>query len=94
MNSFVSLLLDMNTGLAAGLFVVFLIVGLGIGGVVTWFVLKQVSKKKNAQKLDETSQKVEEMLAKAKDDCKQLKRETILEAKEQKKSEEANSNRR
>ena len=83
MNTFVSLLLDMSTGLAAGLFVVFLIVGLGIGGAVTWFVLKQVSKKRNAQKLDETSQKVEEMLAKAKDDCKQLKRETILEAKEQ-----------
>ena len=83
MNTFVSLLLDMSVGLAAGLFVVFLVVGLGVGGLVTWLVLKQVSKKRNAQKLDETSQQVEEMLAKAKEDCKQLKRETILEAKEQ-----------
>ncbi len=83
MNTIVSLLLDMSTGLAGGLFVVFLVVGLGAGGLITWLILKQVSKKRNAQKLDATSQQVEEMLAKAQEDCKQLKRETILEAKEQ-----------
>ena len=83
MSNMISLLLDMSTGLAVGLFVVFLIVGGAIGFVATWFVLKQVSKKKSEQKLDETSKKVEDMLETAKAECKQLKKEAILESKEQ-----------
>ncbi len=82
MNTIVSLLLAVDTW-AIALLVVLPVIGIAIGGGAVWLILKQVSKKRNAQKLDETSQKVEEMLAKAKDDCKQLKRETILEAKEQ-----------
>ncbi len=86
MNTFASLLLAVD-GWAIALLIVLPIVGIAIGGVAAFFVtrnvLKKISEKRNAQKLDETSQKVEEMLAKAKDDCKQLKRETILEAKEQ-----------
>ncbi len=83
MNTIVSLLLDMNPGLAAGLFVVFLVVGLGVGGLVTWLILKQVSKRRSERKLDETSKKVEEMLETAQAECKQLKKEAILESKEQ-----------
>ena len=61
-----SLLLAVPTGLAVALFVVLPIVGLAIGGVIAWVVLKQVSKKKSAQKLDDTEKHVEELLKKAK----------------------------
>mgnify|MGYP006990163007 CR=1 FL=1 len=43
-----------QSGLAVALFVVLPIVGLAIGGVIAWVVLKQVSKRKSAQKLDDT----------------------------------------
>ena len=86
MNYFVSLLLAVD-GWAIALMIVLPILGIAIGGVAAFFVtrnvLKKISEKRNAQKLDETSQKVEEMLANAQSECKQLKRETILEAKEQ-----------
>lgn len=78
-----SLLLAMDTGLAAGLIVVALVVGAAVAGVATWLILKQVSKKKSVAKLDETSKRVEEMLAQAEAECKQLKKEAILESKEQ-----------
>ncbi len=68
---------------AIALLVVLPILGIALGGVAVWFILKQVSKKKSAQKLDETSRRVEEMLAKAEAECKQLKKEAILESKEQ-----------
>ena len=82
MHNMFSLLLVDNTA-AIALFVVLPLLGIAIGGVVVWLVLKQVSKKKSAQKLDETSKRVEEMLATAQAECKQLKKEAILESKEQ-----------
>ena len=83
MNNLISLLLDISTGVAVTLFILLPIVGLAIGGVATWYILKQVSKKKAEQKLDETSKQVEAMLESAKAECKQLKKEAILESKEQ-----------
>ncbi len=77
-----SLLLVANTT-AIALFVVLPLVGIALGAVAIWLVLKQVSKKKSAAKLDETSKRVEEMLAQAQAECKQLKKEAILESKEQ-----------
>ncbi len=81
-----SLLLAVPTvpmGLAVALFVVLPIVGLAIGGVTAWVVLKQVSKKKSAQKLDDTEKHVEELLKNAESESQRLKKEAILEAKEQ-----------
>ncbi|MCI8500458.1 MAG: ribonuclease Y [Clostridia bacterium] len=78
-----SLLLAVPTGLAVALFVVLPIVGLAIGGVIAWVVLKQVSKKKSAQKLDDTEKHVEELLKNAESESQRLKKEAILEAKEQ-----------
>lgn len=78
-----SLLLAVPTGLAVALFVVLPIVGLAIGGVVAWVVLKNVSKKKSAQKLDDTEKHVEELLKNAESESQRLKKEAILEAKEQ-----------
>ncbi len=83
MNNIFSLLLAMDTGVAAGLIVVALVVGAAIAGVATWLVLKKVSRKKSEKKLDETSKRVEEMLKNAEAECKQLKKEAILESKEQ-----------
>ncbi len=82
MNNIYSLLLISNAA-AISLFVVLPILGLAIGGAVVWLVLKKVSKKRSEQKLDETSKRVEEMLQNAEAECKQLKKEAILESKEQ-----------
>ena len=78
-----SLLLDVSTGLAVALFIVLPFVGLAVGGAVAYVILQKIAKKKSEQKLDETSQQVEKMLASAKAECKQLKKEAVLEAKEQ-----------
>ncbi len=78
-----SLLLAVPTSLAIALFVVLPVVGLAIGGLATWIILKKVSKKQSANKLDETSKRVEEMLKNAEAQSKQLRKEAILEAKEQ-----------
>ena len=78
-----SLLLAVPTGLAVALFIVLPIVGLAIGGVVAWVVLKNVSKKKSAQKHDDTEKHVEELLKNAESESQRLKKEAILEAKEQ-----------
>ena len=78
-----SLLLDVSTGLAVALFVVLPVLGLVIGGAAAYVILQKIAKKKSEQKLDETSQQVEKMLASAKAECKQLKKEAVLEAKEQ-----------
>ena len=78
-----SLLLAVPTSLAIALFVVLPVAGLAIGGLATWIILKKVSKKQSANKLDETSKRVEEMLKNAEAQSKQLKKEAILEAKEQ-----------
>ncbi len=83
MNNMITLLLDMNTGLSIGLIVAALVVGAAISAAVVCVVLKQVSKRRSEQKLDETSKKVNEMLEKAQADCKQLKKEAVLESKEQ-----------
>ena len=78
-----SLLLAVPTGLAVALFVVLPIIGLAIGGAVAWVVLKKVSKKKSAQKLDDTEKQVEELLKIAESESHRLKKEVILEAQEQ-----------
>ncbi len=78
-----SLLLAVPTGLAVALFVVLPIIGLAIGGAVAWVVLKKVSKKKSAQKLDDTEKRVEELLKNAESESQRLKKEAILEAQEQ-----------
>ena len=77
------LLLDVSDALAIPLFIVLPLAGLAIGGVLVWLILKQVSKKKAANKLDDTQKRVEEMLETARAESKQLKKEAILEAKEQ-----------
>lgn len=78
-----SLLLAVPTSLAIAFFVVLPVAGLAIGGLATWIILKKVSKKQSANKLDETSKRVEEMLKNAEAQSKQLRKEAILEAKEQ-----------
>ncbi len=84
MANFGSLLLaDMSVGLSVGLIVVALVVGAAVAVFVTWQVLKTLSKKRSAQKLDETEKKVEEMLQQADTEIAQRKKEAILEAKEQ-----------
>ena len=82
MNNLFSLLLISN-GIAIALFIVLPLVGIAIGGAAALFILKKVSKKKSEQKLDETSKKVDEMLENAQAECKQLKKEALLESKEQ-----------
>ena len=77
------LLATMNTGLAVGLMVLLLVVGAGAAFGATWFILKRISKKKAEQKLDETSKRVEEMLDEARAEGKRIKKEAILEAREQ-----------
>ena len=78
-----SLLLAVPTSLAIAFFVVLPVAGLAIGGLATWIILKKVSKKQSANKPDETSKRVEEMLKNAEAQSKQLRKEAILEAKEQ-----------
>ncbi len=82
MNTLFSLLLIAD-GVAIALMVVLPILGIVIGGVAMLFVLKKVSQKKSEQKLDETSKKVDEMLETAEAECKQMKKEALLESKEQ-----------
>ena len=84
MVNFGSLLLaDLGSGAVAGIAIAVFVVGAALAAFVTWQVLKIVSKKKAEKKLDETSRRVEQMLKEAETACKQLKQETILEAKEQ-----------
>ena len=80
---FFNSLLLVDNAVAIPLFVVLPILGLAIGGVAVWLILKHVSKKKSEKKLDETSKRVEEMLGEARAECKRLKKEAILESKEQ-----------
>ena len=83
MYAFNSLLLAMETGLAVGLMVVLFLVGGAIGFGVTFLILKKIAKRKAELKLDETDKLIEQKLADAEAKCKQLKKEAILEAKEQ-----------
>ncbi len=83
MSTLFSLLLDVSNGVAGTFFILLPIVGLALGGFATWLYLKRVSKKKSERKLDETEKRVQEMLDSAKSECKQLKKEAILESKEQ-----------
>ena len=83
MHTWTSLLLAMDTGLAVGLIVAALVVGAAGAVVATWLILKHVSKKKSEKRLDETSRRVEEMIADAQAESKRLKKEAILESKEQ-----------
>ncbi len=83
MQNFFGLLLDVATPIAISLFVVLPVVGIGLGGLAAWLILKNVSKKKSEKKLDDTSKRVDEMLSAAKAECKQLRQEAILESKEQ-----------
>ena len=83
MQNFFGLLLDVATPIAISLFVVLPVVGIGLGVLAAWLILKNVSKKKPEKKLDDTSKRVDEMLSAAKAECKQLRQEAILESKEQ-----------
>ena len=83
MYAFNSLLLAMEPGLAVGLMVVLFLVGGAIGFGVTFLILKKIAKRKAELKLDETDKLIEQKLADAEAKCKQLKKEAILEAKEQ-----------
>ncbi len=84
MNNFNSLLLaTMDLGLSIVLMIVFLAVGATITFFVTREILNKKAKRKSEQKLDETSKLVERMVADAEAQSKQLKKEAILEAKEQ-----------
>ncbi len=82
MNNIANLLL-VDNALAISLFVVLPILGAAVAVVVTWLVLKKISKQRSAKKLDETQKRVEEMLKNAETECKQLKREANAESKEQ-----------
>ncbi len=88
MNTVFGLLLaTMDMGLAIGLIIGLFVIGAAVAGGLGWFFtkrhLEKVSKKRSEQKLDETSNRVEEMLRTAEEKCKQLKKEAILESKEQ-----------
>ena len=81
MTEFSSLLLA-DTWMVVVFPLIALLLGAGIVAVI-WVVLNQNSKKKCKNKLDETNRRVEEMLESAKAESRQLKKEAILEAKEQ-----------
>ena len=83
MKDFGSLLLA--TGLEIGLIVAVIVLAVGVVAAifVTRDILNKRAKKRSEQKLDETSKRVEEMLSEARAASKQLKKEAILEAKEQ-----------
>lgn len=80
---FNSLLLAVDTWMVIVFPVIALIVGAGVAALLVWYLKDKNSKKKSANKLDETSKRVEEMLEAARAESKQLKKEAILEAKEQ-----------
>ena len=79
-----SLLLAMS-GLEIGLTiaVALLVVGVVAAVFLTRSILTKRAKKRSEQKLDETSRRVEEMLSEARAEGKRIKKESILEAKEQ-----------
>ena len=77
------LLATVDVVLAIGMAAAALVVGAIVTFFVTRGVLNRISKKKAEQKLDETSKRVEEMLSEARAEGKRIKKESILEAKEQ-----------
>ena len=83
MNLFSSLLLAVDTWMVIVFPVIALVVGAAIGGAVIWVCRNKIAKRNAEKKLDETSKRVEEMLEAARAESKQLKKEAILEAKEQ-----------
>ncbi|MGN1078411.1 MAG: ribonuclease Y [Candidatus Gallimonas sp.] len=78
-----SLLLAVDTWVAIVFPIVALIVGGGAGILVTYVILKRVSRKRSEKKLDETEKRAEEIIRNAETESKRLKKEAILEAKEQ-----------
>ena len=72
-------LATMDVGLAVGLIVVAAVIALVIGGLVGWFVYKKVTDKK----LGTVEERTKKMVDDAAVECKALKKEAILEAKEQ-----------
>ena len=83
MQQIFGLLLDVATPLAIALFVVLPVVGLALGGLATWLILKNVSKKRSAKKLDDAEKRVKELLETAETQARQIKKEAQLESKEQ-----------
>lgn len=83
MTYFNSLLLAVDTWMVIVFPLLALFVGAGAAAFLVWYLKDKNSKKKSANKLDETSKRVEEMLEAARAESKQLKKEAILEAKEQ-----------
>lgn len=83
MQQFFGLLLDVTTPVAVALFVVLPLVGIGGGVLATWLILKNVSKKKSAKKLDDAEKRAKELLEAAETQAKQIRKEAQLESKEQ-----------
>ena len=94
MQQLFGLLLDVATPLAIALFVALPVVGIGAGVLVTWLILKKVSKKKSERKLTDAEKRAEEKLADAEKRAKemletaktqagQIRKEAQLESKEQ-----------
>jgi ribonuclease Y len=78
-----SLLLAADTWMVILFPILALILGGGVGVAVTWVLRNKSAKRKSEKKLDDTSKRVEEMLKAAEAESKQLRKEAILEAKEQ-----------
>ncbi len=80
-NTFSSLFLanDMNIGLAVGLIIGAFVVALAIGAFVSVLVYKKLTNKR----LGDVRLRAEKMIDDATQECKALKKEAILEAKEQ-----------
>ena len=83
MNHLFPLLLAIENGVAITLFIVLPVVAAAIAVAVTFFVMKKRAKTRDAKKLDDTSKRVEEMLEAARTESKQIKKEAIIESKEQ-----------
>ena len=72
-------LATMEVGLSVVLICVLFVVGLAVGGLFGWLIYKKVTDKKLGTVEERTTKRVDDAAA----ECKALKKEAILEAKEQ-----------
>ena len=82
MQQFFGLLLAIEP-LSLALYIVLPVVGIGLGVLVAWLILKNVSKKKSAKKLDDAEKRAKELLETAETQARQIRKEAQLESKEQ-----------
>ncbi len=82
MQTIFSLLLALEPGIVSVIAIAVGVACAAVGVVVTWVLFKRHSKKQSERKLDETSKRVDEMLALAEAECKQMKKEANLESQE------------